>query len=91
MAFRLPAQTNPLRALFDLDLLAKIESREMVITPFDAAGSARRLFESDIRVQSAVYLTVDSYAMTRLIAFERNRDHYKVLWDFGKAWQVVKI
>lgn len=91
MSFRLPAKTNPLRALFDLDHLAKFGTRELVVTDFDARQSAQRTFDLDGRVQSVAYITVDSYANTRLVAFERNRDHYKILWDFGKAWEIIKI
>lgn len=96
MAFRLPAKTNPLRALFDLDLLVKIESRELVVTLFEARGSARRTFESDIRVQSVAFVIVEANGMVSLIAFERNREHggtpvHKILWNFGKAWETVKI
>lgn len=75
MSFRLPAKTNPLRALFDLELLVKIESRELVVTLFEARGSAHRMFESDIRVQSVAFVIVEANGMVSLIAFERNREH----------------
>jgi hypothetical protein len=91
MSFRLPAKTNPLRALFDLDTLVKIESRELVVTMFDARGSARRLLESNILVQSVAFVIVEANGMVSLIAFERNRDYPKTLWNFGKAWETIKI
>lgn len=91
MSFRLPAKTNPLRALFDLDTLVDIESRELVVTLFDARGNARRLFEANPLIQGAAYIIVEANGMVSLIAFERHRDHHKILWNFGKAWEVTKI
>lgn len=91
MGFRLPPKTAALRALFDLDTLVKIESRELVVTVFDARGSARRLFESDIRVQSVVFVVVESNGMVSLISFRRDQDTHNVLWRFGRAWETVKI
>lgn len=91
MSFRLPAKTNPLRELFDLDTLVKIESRELVITLYEARGSARRLFATDIRVQSVAFVIVEANGMVSLISFRREDDSHSVLWNFGKAWETVKI
>lgn len=96
MAFRLPAATNPLRALFDLDHLAKFGTRQLVVTLQDARNSARRVFAADTGVQSVAYIIVESNGMTSLISFERNREHggtpvHKILWNFGPAWEVIKI
>ena len=91
MSFRLPAKTNPLRALFDLDTLVKVESRELVVTMFDARGNARRLFESNPLIQGAAYIIVEANGMVSLMGFERNRDYPKILWNFGKAWETIKI
>lgn len=84
MAFRLPAKTNPLRALFDLEHLAKFGTRELVVTLFEARCSSRRAFESDGRVHSVTFIIVESNGMVSLVSFERNRDHHKILWKFGQ-------
>ncbi|MNV59194.1 hypothetical protein D3C71_1516040 [compost metagenome] len=93
MSFNIP-QDPTLRALFDMEHLAAFGTRELVVTLFDARSMARRVLEN-INVASVAAIIVEANGMVSLISFSREQMYagrpHTTLWQFGNAWEVVKI